>query len=447
MPSYLLQDIDPLRVAAGLADADGTILLHTQRAWHGTGGSVLLLDPVWELRAAGTEITESGAVPRLSRPAAHLGARLEQLRGLAPPDDGPGMPLFAGFLGYDAGSAAAGCAHPSPPAFGLPDAWIGCYDTAIVFGAEGPPRLLLRDLTGFGGRSPDGRADALLERIRAAASSTPMAPGSSGEPRFPDPAWHASAVDRIQQRLRAGDTYQVNLTGFATAETTAHPFEQFLKHSMENPVPFAAYLRIDGVAISSHSPERLLRIVGDRAETAPIKGTIARAPNSRMELRTSEKDRAEHLMIVDLCRNDLGRRAVTGSVRVADLMEPLEVRGIDHLVSRIEARVRPGGRGGLLDSLFPGGSITGAPKQSAMEIITAVEQGGRGPYTGAIGYITPDGDADFNIAIRTAVWHEDQVHFGCGGGIVIDSDPVAEYAEARLKAASFFESLRRRGSP
>jgi anthranilate/para-aminobenzoate synthase component I len=147
-------------------------------------------------------------------------------------------------------------------------------------------------------------------------------------------------------------------------------------------------------------------------------------------------------MIVDLCRNDLGRCARTGSVEVDGLLEPLEVRGIDHLVSRIRAEVRPGGRGGILDALFPGGSVTGAPKRRAMEIITELELGARGPYTGSIGYVTPDGDADFSIAIRTAIWQDDHVHFGCGGGIVIDSDPATEYAEARLKAASFFDSLR-----
>ena len=266
---------------------------------------------------------------------------------------------------------------------------------------------------------------------------------SSGPVEFPEPAWHATAVQRIREHLHAGDTYQVNLTGLATAETSVPPFEHFLRHSLENPVPFGACLRICGVTITSHSPERLLRIEGDRAETAPIKGTIARSEDSRHLLRASEKDRAEHLMIVDLCRNDLGRRAVTGSVHVTELLEPLALRGIDHLVSRIEARVRPGGRGGLLDSLVPGGSVTGAPKRRAMEIITEVEKSRRGPYTGSIGYVTPGGDADFSIAIRTAVWSEERVWFGCGGGIVVDSEPESEYAEARLKAESFFATLER----
>jgi para-aminobenzoate synthetase component 1 len=441
MPSFPLPDIDPLDVARNFARTDGTVLLHTQRPWHGTGSSALMLSPVWAVRAYGRRIENEGPVPALSRPAQRIGARLEQLRGLAPADDAPGLPLFAGYLGYEAGSAALGCPHPGGAAFGLPDAWIGCFDAALIFGPQTPTRLAVRDLSTFGGPDPVLRGQELLEQVLATASPTPSHEGASDPPTFPDPDWHASAVASIQRRLRDGETYQVNLTGFASARTGTLPFEHFLRHGMENPVPYAAYIQIDGRSITSHSPERLLRLTGTRAETAPIKGSIARAPGSGSLLHASEKDRAEHLMIVDLCRNDLSRRAITGSVRVDGLLEPLGVRGIDHLVSRISAEVRPGGRGGLLDSLFPGGSVTGAPKLRAMEIITELELAPRGPYTGSIGYITPDGDADFSIAIRTAVWHEDEVHFGCGGGIVVDSDPATEYAEARLKAESFFASL------
>jgi para-aminobenzoate synthetase component 1 len=441
MPSFPLPEIEPLDVARNLSRAHGTVLLHTQRPWHGTGNSALLFSPVWALRVHGRRIENDGPVPKLSRPAPSIGARLEQLRGLAPADDGPGLPLFAGFLGYDAGSAAAGCPHPEAPGFGLPDAWIGCFDAALVFGPETPTRLAVRDLSGFGGPPPDERSQELRELLRQATRHRPTSRGASELPKLPDPDWHRAAVDSIQSYLRAGEAYQVNLTGFASAATETDPFEHFLKHAAENPVAFGSYLHVDGRSITSHSPERLLRITGRRAETAPIKGSIARSPGSGNRLRTSEKDRAEHLMIVDLCRNDLSRRAVTGSVRVDGLMEPLGVLGIDHLVSRISAEVRAGGRGGLLDSLFPGGSVTGAPKRRAMEIVTELERSARGPYTGSIGYITPAGDADFSIAIRTAVWHDEMVHFGCGGGIVIDSDPATEYAEARLKAASFFESL------
>ena len=449
MTHELLPDCDPLLAATGLADRDGTVLLHNQRDWHGTGKSWLLLDPVWVLRREGNEIVAHGDVPSLTRASDHFGTRLEQLRGLAPRDHGEAFPLFAGYLGYEEGSRRFRCRHPEAPGFTLPDSWIGCFDAALVFGDAATPRLLQRDLSAFGGPEPVARKQWLRSRIREAiARATVPAPtGGSARPHFLDEEWHADAIRQIREALVEGSTYQVNLTGFASAETSVSPFEHFLKHSMENPVAFAAFLRTDGASISCHSPERLLRIVGDRAQTAPVKGTMERSDDSRARLVASAKDRAEHLMIVDLCRNDLGRRARAGSVQVAGLMETLEVRGIDHLVSRIEARVRPGAAGGLLDSMFPGGSITGAPKQRSMEIITAVERSGRGPYTGSIGYITPGGDMDFNIAIRTAVWQDDEVHFGCGGGIVIDSDPAGEYSEARLKSHSFFDSLARCSRP
>jgi para-aminobenzoate synthetase component 1 len=430
-------------VAAGLADRDGTVLLHTQRDWQGTGKSWLLLDPVWALRREGNEILAEGDVPALARASDHFGIRLEQLRSLAPDGDGEQFPLFAGFLGYEEGSRAFGCRHSRAPGFTVPDSWIGCFDAALVFGDGASPRFLQRDLSGFGGPDPAPRRQWLLERIREATARGALLPptGHSAKLRFLDEDWHSDAILQIREALVAGDTYQVNLTGFASAETTVCPFEHFLRHSAENPVAFGAFLRTCGVSISCHSPERLLRIDGDRARTAPVKGTIERSANSKARLVASAKDRAEHLMIVDLCRNDLGRRARPGSVQVTGLMETLEVRGIDHLVSRIEARVRSGAGGGLLDSMFPGGSITGAPKRRSMEIISAVERSGRGPYTGSIGYITPDGDMDFNIAIRTAVWQDEEVHFGCGGGIVIDSECSEEFSEARLKTRSFFDSL------
>lgn len=441
MSTHLLADVDPLVVARGLSARDGTVLLHTQRPWHGTDASFLLFDPLWSLRIEAGTMIDEGPVPALARPARSVGTRLEQLRRLAEDGGHSRLPFLAGYLGYEVGSTRDHCRHPAQAPFRMSDGRIAAYDAVLVFGDEKPPRLCVRDLSGLGGPDPGLRAARLLERVHAAASTAPPRTGRSGPVRFPDRAWHREAMRRIREHLLAGDTYQVNLTGFATAESDEDPFMHFLRHSTENPVAFGAYIRTNDATITSHSPERLLSVRGDRAQTAPIKGT-ARAPEASA-LRASAKDRAEHLMIVDLCRNDLGRRALTGSVRVAGLMEPLEVRGIAHLVSRIEARVRPGARGALLDSLFPGGSVTGAPKRRAMEIISAIETSARGPYTGSIGYLTPAGDMDFSIAIRTAVWQEGHVHFGCGGGIVIDSEPSAEYEEAILKTESFFSSLHR----
>ena len=154
MPDFALPDCDPLQAATGLADHDGTVLLHTQRGWHGTGKSWLMLDPVWVLRREAGEILAEGNVPALARASDHFGTRLEQLRSLAPDDDGESFPLFAGFFGYEEGSRAFGCRHPKAPGFSLPDTWIGCFDAALVFGDGDAPRLLQRDLSGFGGPDP-----------------------------------------------------------------------------------------------------------------------------------------------------------------------------------------------------------------------------------------------------------------------------------------------------
>jgi anthranilate/para-aminobenzoate synthase component I len=439
-----LADIDPIAVAHGLAGTDGTILLHTQRDWYGTGASYLLFAPRWTIQSAGGRLVEDGPVPQLPRPAPTVGTRVEQLRSVLAEADHADLPLIAGYIGYDAGADRFGCRHPALPPFDVPDWRFAAYDAVLVFGDSQPPRLCVRDLSAIAGGAAEDRSRELLERVLSAAAQPLPRPGATGPTTMPERTWHRSAMERIRSHLRAGDSYQVNLTGFATAETDASPFIHFVNHGQENPVAFGAYLQVGNAAISSHSPERLLRVKDGIAETAPIKGTVAAAAGADRALRASSKDRAEHLMIVDLCRNDLGLRAESGAVRVADLMETIELRGIVHLISRIQARVRLGGRAGLLDSMFPGGSITGAPKRRSMEIISEVERSGRGPYTGSIGYVTPGGDMDFSIAIRTAVWQHHRVHFGCGGGIVMDSDPDAEYAEACLKAESFFRSFETR---
>jgi len=267
----------------------------------------------------------------------------------------------------------------------------------------------------------------------------PSSPARVADPELPDPGWHRDAVARIHRWLRAGDAYQINLTGFASARTTRDPWTVFRAERDRNPVPFAAYLRAETYTLTSHSPELLLRQRGRAVETAPIKGTAPTGDEAA--LLASAKDRAEHVMIVDLARNDLGRSCTYGSVHVRPLLQPLPVRGISHLVSRVHGTLRPGADAALWTDLFPGGSITGAPKRRAMEIITELERGRRGPYTGAVGYVDATGAADWNIAIRTAVWQNDSVHFGTGGGIVIDSDPDREYEEMRWKAASFLDSL------
>lgn len=440
--------IDPLAAAASLAGEPGTILFLRGGAAGGRVRSALLFDPRWTLHADPGGVVWRGDVPAAdvpARPDADLPLALASLWPAAPPSPAPVFAGLAGYLGYDLGPATCGTRHASPPPFDLPDLWLGAYDAALVFTDTEPPELVVADLaplvpatTSLERRFEE--ATAVLEAAAARPLRSRTAPGPA-EVHPPDPRWHASAVERIQSHLRAGDAYQINLTAHVTAVTDADPWVVFSAEHRRNPVAFAAYLRTDRAAVTSHSPERLLRIVGNVADTQPIKGTIAAGPGDRATLLASQKDRAEHVMIVDLCRNDLGRICEYGSVHVPELMEPLSLRGLVHLVSRIEGQLLPGVRDCALGSLFPGGSITGAPKRRAMEIITAVERSRRGPYTGSVGYVDRQGWADWNIAIRTAVWQNGSVAFGSGGGIVLDSDADAEYAEVLLKTSSFLETL------
>jgi para-aminobenzoate synthetase component 1 len=278
--------------------------------------------------------------------------------------------------------------------------------------------------------------DAVAPAPEAAARlQAPVTGGDAGL----DEVWYRAAFARVQGHLRAGDAYQINLTGFVPFRARSTPWEMFQHQARTNPVPFAAFLRLEEAVVTCHSPERLLRLRDDLAETAPIKGTAVAGGEGA--LLASQKDRAEHVMIVDLARNDLGGSCRFGTVQVAELMGTLPLAHLVHLVSRVHGRVRPEHRHNLLADLFPGGSITGAPKRRAMEIIASVEQSARGPYTGSIGFVDRAGNADWNIAIRTAVWQGEHAYFGCGGGVVLDSDCDRELAEAALKARSFSASL------
>ncbi|HKK72882.1 MAG TPA: anthranilate synthase component I family protein [Candidatus Krumholzibacteria bacterium] len=428
MTTTLDLQTDPLDAAATVANRPGTVLLHSG---HRRGRSVLLFGPRWTLTCG------PDGRPRWSGDAPDVGPLdPDPLRWpsalnehLAPAAPEPDVPWMAGALSFEAGTARFGARSPVAAPFSVPEVWLAAYDHALVFDPGRPARLVVH-------RDRDARA-TVLDALRTPAAR--RLGGGTGAVRFFDRDWHRDAVGVVREHLLRGDVYQINLTGFARAESSVDPFEGFRREARGNPTPLAAYLRLEGATITSHSPERLLRRRGDRVSTGPIKGT---APAGSVDaLRASEKDRAEHVMIVDLCRNDLGRIARPGTVRVDPLMATLRARGLIHLVSDVHARLVPSRGHELLGALFPGGSITGAPKRRACEIIAAVETAARGPYTGAIGAVAPNGDMDWSIAIRTAVWQDGAVHFGTGGGIVLDSDPDREYEEARLKARSFFASL------
>lgn len=251
----------------------------------------------------------------------------------------------------------------------------------------------------------------------------------------------------IKDHIREGDIYQANFTTRIDVNTDAAPFDVYRRLRRLNPAPYGAYLNFGDYQVLSTSPERMFLKDRTRIRTGPIKGTIAVGNDSssydqnRRRLLESEKDRAELLMIVDLERNDLGRIAKTGTVQVERLFKTETYSSVIHLVSDISAELRHDVRlKDILSSLMPGGSITGAPKKRAVEIISDMETLPRSVYTGCIGYLVGD-VADFNIAIRTMIHASGQYHVHAGGGIVADSDPVAEYNEMLLKARNLLRSL------
>jgi para-aminobenzoate synthetase component 1 len=260
---------------------------------------------------------------------------------------------------------------------------------------------------------------------------------------------YLDAVTRVREYIIAGDIFQANLSQRFEAPLEEDPWHLYRRLREVNPAPFAAYLEWGGVAVASASPERFLELSpAGRVETRPIKGTRPRGTSPEHDqalgqaLQESEKDRAENLMIVDLLRNDLSRVCRPGTVRVPELFALEQYRTVHHLVSTVEGRLAEGkDAADLLAATFPGGSITGAPKVRAMEIIAELEPSRRGIYCGSIGYWSVTGALDTSIVIRTLLAAGGKLFFSAGGGIVADSDPEQEYQETLDKARALLTAI------
>ncbi|MFZ2302900.1 MAG: aminodeoxychorismate synthase component I [Gallionella sp.] len=263
---------------------------------------------------------------------------------------------------------------------------------------------------------------------------------------------YAAAFATVQDYLRAGDCYQVNLAQCFSVEADGDAFCAYLALRCLSPAPYSAFLNLPQAQILCASPERFVSVQNGKVETRPIKGTRPRGSDMQQdrllaeELHKHPKDRAENLMIVDLLRNDLGKSCVAGSVRVPRLFEVESFANVHHLVSTVEGRLAAGRDAlNVLCDCFPGGSVTGAPKLRAMQIIEQLEPGRRGVYCGAIGYVGFDGNMDSNIAIRTLVYGGGKVDCWAGGGIVADSNLEEEYQETLHKASAMLRLLRQYG--
>ena len=294
--------------------------------------------------------------------------------------------------------------------------------------------------------------EELLDRMQADLAS--WEPAIAALPPLLDliedaPQNYLAGVARIHDYLRSGDIFQVNLSRAWQARFTEHvePAALYASLCRANPAPFAALLQWNEVALVSSSPERLVSVSGRTVQTRPIAGTRARFDGDddsarRDELAGHPKERAEHVMLIDLERNDLGRVAVPGSVVVDELMSVESYAHVHHIVSNVSAQLRDGVTpSDVIRAVFPGGTITGCPKIRCMQIIAELEGVGRGAYTGSIGYLNRDGDMDLNILIRTLTTHAERVDFRAGAGIVVDSDAERELAETRAKARGLLNAL------
>ncbi len=291
-----------------------------------------------------------------------------------------------------------------------------------------------------------GEAANGLSRGEPAATSAPPALHITEE----EPERHLRRVRRAQEYIRAGDIYQANLSrpwriapvpGAHGVLDGSHAAAIYARLSAANPAPFAALLQWRGLAVLSSSPERLIRVSGGEVETRPIAGTRPRTRRPGVDaaeaaaLVAHPKERAEHIMLIDLERNDLGRVCEAGSVRVDELMVTETYAHVHHIVSNVRGRLRPDVTPiGALRAVFPGGTITGCPKFRCMQIIAELEAEGRGAYTGSLGFLSRDGTMDLNILIRSLTLFEGGITFRAGGGIVADSVPERELEETRAKA-------------
>ena len=284
-----------------------------------------------------------------------------------------------------------------------------------------------------------GDADAIAARLEgdlvAQSHKAPSAPGVTR--RFPEQAEYENGVRRIKELIRAGDAFQVVLSQRAERPTSASALELYRALRRVNPSPYLFLLELGELALIGSSPETLVKCEGGRASLNPIAGTTERSDGDAERLLASDKDRAEHVMLVDLGRNDLSRACKPGSVRVERFLEPERFSHVTHLVSEVAGELREGVTPfELLRACFPAGTVSGAPKVRAMQIVSELEGYRRGPYAGAVGYVLPGGIMDTCIAIRTIVLENGIARLQAGAGIVADSDPAAEHNECLNKLAA-----------
>lgn len=460
---------DPVEVVRRLAHLPGLLFLDSALRHPRLGRySFITADPYDRLYCRGDYVWGNGRQFRGVDPFELLAELLDTFRSTTLPDLPPFQGGAAGVFGYDLCHHLERLSRPQFDDFQTPDLAVGFYDWVISFDHETNRSWLIS--TGAFEPNPRfqrRRAELRLRKVKrlltefAAPEGYVREPAARIEaPHFPldsirrglfsdfDQASYLEAARRAIEYIHAGDCYQVNLAQRLLYPARTAPLDLYLRLRERNPAPFGGFCKLGEFSLASASPERFLKMAQREIETRPIKGTRRVAESEAddrqvvHDLRQSAKDRAENIMIVDLLRNDLGRVCEYGTVHVPELCA-LETYGtVHHLVSAVRGRLRkPLGSVDLLRATFPGGSVTGAPKIRAMEIIAELEPAARGLYCGCLGYLGFDGTIDLNILIRTFTIGRGWLQFPVGGGIVADSDPEREYEETWDKAEGLLRAL------
>jgi len=467
---------DPVDTCARFQDLPFLLLLDSATDPEHLGRySFLAADPATAVRSKGLltqQLVEGSWIRVAADPLAHIGA-LVASHATAPVAD---LPPFqggaAGYVGYDWGMMLERVPRPRYDDFQVPDVLLALYDWVIAWDhATGRAWVISTGIPERGAARERRAAQRLAfvqeraggrpERLRRfVAQGDPRRVNRAAAPSYPVPdvpsvrsnftrAGYLDAVARVIEYVFAGDIFQANLSQRLEAPLIGTPLDLYCRLRHRNPAPFSAYLDFGDLVVASSSPERFLRAQpGGRVETRPIKGTRPRGLSPEHDaalaraLVESDKDRAENVMIVDLLRNDLSRVCRAGTVRVPELFALEHYATVHHLVSTVVGELAPEHDAvDLLRAAFPGGSITGAPKVRAMQIIAELEPTQRAAYCGSIGYLSLSGALDTSIVIRTCLVLGRDVYFQVGGGIVADSDPEQEYRETLDKARGLIAAL------
>ena len=446
---------DVADVLARFVEEPGVLLFESSAARGDAGRySFLTADPIWSFQAESPDHT--------------VDEHFQQFRELLSRyrfDDLPDLPPFqgglAGLMSYELGQAWEKWPRAQHDEFRFPALCVGFYDWVYAWDhVTGKAWIIVQPVgneTQFA-----ARIDWIKQKLKSPPHQSPITSHQSPTPLAPQFPFedqaditsdfsrdgYLRAVEHVIENIHAGEIFQANLSQRLLIPQRTSPFELYQRLRTVNPAPFSGYFAVDDWAIVSASPERFLMVDGDAVETRPIKGTRKRQSGpeadlfTRDELRESDKDRAENVMIVDLLRNDLSRVCRPHSIRVSKLCNVETYETVQHLVSQIHGQLEDSRDvWDLFRASFPGGSITGAPKVRAMEIISETEPTARGPYCGSLFYAGFNGKADSSILIRTFLCRHGWIQCPVGGGVVAQSDPVAEYEETLHKAAGMLRAV------